>query len=97
MNIEKLAEKLGVDVPKARSITFWVVDHLLDNISQKAIDCGAYTNSPMNGDKNMVESFRAILWAQYEELNGDIPEQPGPWVTVDPLGIQVHKERPRYG
>lgn len=69
----------------------------MDNISDEAIDCGAYHNAPYNGDKNMIESYKAILWASFEEVQGNKPKAAGPWVTIDPYkGIGVHSERPGY-
>lgn len=95
LDIEYISKKTGIPVDKVESAMFWIVDHLMENISDDAINCGAYYNLQANGDKNMIESYKAILWAQYEEIDGQKPQSPGPWVTVDLInGIGVHKERP---
>lgn len=78
-------------------VSLFLIDYLMDNVTEAAIDCGAYHNMPANGDKNMIESYRSILWAMYEEINGDTPEPEGPWVAIDPVnGITVHQQRPKY-
>lgn len=76
------------------SEAFKVVDYFLDNISDNAIECGAYYNSPSNGDERMVKSFKEILWALYEELEGNVPQPAGPFVYIDPInGISISKRR----
>jgi len=95
MHAEKLAEKMGVTPEKAKSYAFWLTDYLMDNLTEAAIDCGAYHNSPLNGDKNMIESFKAILWAMFEEIEGGKPEAAGPWVGISYDGISINKERPK--
>lgn len=95
-----LAERLKHwDIPenKIEGIVFNIVDYFLDNISDAAIDAGAYYNSPLNGDTNMVKSYKEILWAMYEEIKGSGPKSPGLWVAIDPInGITIHSDRPSY-
>jgi hypothetical protein len=93
MNITKLAEKLRMTEDQSKSMVFHVVDFLMDNIPDEAIDAGAYHNIPANGDRNMIESYKAILWASFEKLDGQKPEAKGPWVHIDSSGISVTKER----
>lgn len=92
----ELAARLQLSESQLRSAVFWIVDYLMDNISHDAVDCGAYHNSPMNGDRRMIDSYKAILWAQYEEIDGQKPKTAGPWVAIDVGGISIHSERPYY-
>ncbi|AGR47844.1 hypothetical protein PHIM7_145 [Sinorhizobium phage phiM7] len=85
MTIEVLAKSLNVSEDEAKSILFRVVDYLISqDPSDDVITCGEWTNSPMNGIDNMIESYRAMLWASFEELDGQKVDKPGPWVTLDP-------------
>lgn len=100
MTQQELFDKLGtygLNQQQARSVAFWLVDYWMENLSEDAINAGAYHNVPHNGDSNMIKSFQEILWASYEELDGQKPTPPGPWVSIDPVsGIQVHSKRPVY-
>lgn len=85
MTIEVLAKSLDVDVRKAQSILFRVVDYLISQEpSDEVIRCGEWTNSPLNGVTNMIESYKAMLWASFEELDNQKVNIPGPWVTLNP-------------
>lgn len=83
MTIEVLAKSLDVDVQKAQSILFRVVDFLINyDMPDDVIDCGAYHNHGHNGINNMLESHKALLWASYEKLAGDIPYRQ-PRINID--------------
>lgn len=96
--IEELAAYLKVDLKRAQSICFWVVDFLMDDVPQNAVDAGMYHLPAYVGDKRAVEVYQAILWGSYEEkVEGNKAEAQGPWVTIDPVnGVGIHNERPRY-
>ncbi|AKF13423.1 hypothetical protein PHIN3_160 [Sinorhizobium phage phiN3] len=93
MTIEVLAKSLDVTEDQAKSILFRVVDYLISqDPSDDVIDCGRWTNSPMNGIDNMIESYRAMLWASFEELDGQKVDKPGPFVVFDPTTWKIHLE-----
>lgn len=96
--IEDLAKYLNVDIEKAKSLCFWVVDFLMDDIPQNAVDAGMYHLPAYVGDVKAIEAYQAILWGAYEEkVEGNKAEAAGPWVTIDPVnGFLIHKERPIY-
>lgn len=92
-DIATLATKLRVDELQAKSILFWVVDFLIEReLSEDVLDCGRWHNHPHNGTDNMIESHKAMLWASFEELDGQKVDKPGPFVMFNPNTMQIELE-----
>jgi len=96
--IDDLAQYLDLDLNKLQSISFWLVDFLMTDIPEIALDNGSYYMPAYVGDKSIEESYKSVLWAVYEEkIEKKQAEPEGPWVAIDPVnGITIHKDKPIY-
>ena len=92
MNYEELKAKLKlyyrVDDNQVDGVLFNCVQFLLDNVSENTIDAGLYYNHRSNSEKNMVESYKTMLWTAYEETQGR-PYEP---VQETVIGISMQVE-----
>ena len=67
-----------------RSLAFKIVGFMLDNVTQEAVDCGAYFMPGNVGDTSLKKAFEEMLWALYDQhFDNQIPQAAGPWVNVN--------------
>ena len=93
-NLTELAAKMRMTEKEALSAFFHVTDFISDlELSDNVINCGAYYNSPLNGDDNMVKSCKEIIFAIYQELEGQVPKPAGPWFHINQNGIKFNDQR----
>jgi hypothetical protein len=77
--LEEFAKANNKSVEVVKRELFSYIDMLMEmNISAEVLDCGLYHNHIHNSPKNMVDSHKALLFAKYDHLCGNIPEPSGP-------------------
>lgn len=69
--VEKISKQTGVDQKQVKSVIFWFINHICDEdriLTDEAIYEGAEFNHGHNGVVRMVKSYKALLYAEYEEI-----------------------------